>query len=496
MILSQTTINILHEFSPYILVFALVCFVSLVVILVLWMRANKCLKDTENERDLIAGEEHRMFEFLHMLGSALEEDHSENKLHREIVDGLVTVTDALGGAIYLLSSNKRFLQPAYLSEHCPQFIGLPVEFISRQKEDPEAMRGAIRSAIRLSKVPVDEGVLGSVFSNGIAQFIPEMKSHLAFRDSFIHYDQEISAMMAPLVYAGEDIGVIAIAREKDARAFTPNEFELFQSASEQSAFALGNAKIHHQANEKKSIENELRIAREVQSILLPNKDPDVPGYRIIGTNKPARIISGDYFDYIPLGNGKTAIVIADVTGKGVAAGLLMAMCRSALRAEIRREEDPLVALSNVNKQVFADIREDMFISLAVYIINDRDGKIQLICAGHDTAPLYRKDGSIEWIKPPGLALGLDDGDVFTRVTKVHDFELHSGDCLLLYTDGVTEALNKAQDEYGDERMASSFKASAKQGAAEVIRALQKDLDTFVGGYRQMDDITTIAIEKR
>ncbi len=303
-------------------------------------------------------------------------------------------------------------------------------------------------------------------------------------------------MMAPLVYAGNDIGVMAIARAKDERKFTSNEFELFQSASEQSAFALGNAKIHHEANEKKSIESELRIAREVQSILLPNKDPDVPGYRIIGTNKPARIISGDYFDYIPLDEGRTAIVIADVTGKGVAAGLLMAMCRSALRAEIRREKDPLVALSNVNKQVFADIREDMFISLAVYIINDKDGSIQLICAGHDTAPLYRKDGTIEWIKPPGLALGLDDGNVFTRVTKVHDIELNSGDCLLLYTDGVTEAINQDQDEYGSERMASSFQASAKHGAQKVIEELKKDLDRFVGDYRQMDDITTIAIEKR
>lgn len=496
MILLEITTNLLHKLSPCILAFAIICLLALIILLNIWLRACKSLKLTKNERDQIAGEEHRMFEFLHMLGSALEEDHSENKLHREIVDGLVTVTDALGGAIYLLSSNKQFLQPAYLSEHCPQFIGLPVEYINRQKENPAAMRAAIHSAIRLSKIPVDEGVLGSVFSNGVAEMIPAMKSHVAFRDSFVHYDQEISAMVTPLVYAGQDIGVIAIARAKDARPFTANEFDLFQSASEQSAFALGNSKIHHEANEKKLIETELRVARDVQSILLPNKDPDVPGYRIIGTNIPARIISGDYFDYIPLSEGRTAIVIADVTGKGVAAGLLMAMCRSALRAEILREKDPLTALSNVNKQIYSDIREDMFISLAVYFINDKDGKIQLICAGHDTAPLYRKNGEIEWIKPPGLALGLDDGDVFSRVTKIHDIELNSGDCLLLYTDGVTEALNLAQDEYGSERMAESFQASAKYGAEKIIESLHKDLDSFVAGYRQMDDITTIAIEKR
>ncbi len=219
----------------------------------------------------------------------------------------------------------------------------------------------------------------------------------------------------------------------------------------------------------------------------------------MGTNSPARIISGDYFDYIPLGppeNGKTAIVIADVTGKGVAAGLLMAMCRSALRCELLREQDPLEALSRVNKQIFADIREDMFISLALYILNDKDGSIQLVCAGHDKAPLTRKNGDLEWIKPPGLAIGLDDGDVFSRVTKLHDIKLDSGDCLLLYTDGVTEAMNPQQDEYGRERMVNSFKSAATGGAEHIVTELSKDLKSFVNGYHQMDDITIIAIEKR
>jgi sigma-B regulation protein RsbU (phosphoserine phosphatase) len=188
--------------------------------------------------------------------------------------------------------------------------------------------------------------------------------------------------------------------------------------------------------------------------------------------------------------------MADVTGKGVAAGLLMAMCRSALRCELLREQDPLEALSRVNKQIFADIREDMFISLALYILNDKDGSIQLVCAGHDKAPLMRKNGDLEWIKPPGLAIGLDDGDVFSRVTKLHDIKLESGDCLLLYTDGVTEAMNPQQDEYGRERMASAFKSSAPGGAEHIVDELSKDLKTFVNGYHQMDDITIIAIEKR
>lgn len=464
----------------------------IIYLFMLWRNTRQRLHDTKYEKDILEGEENRMLTFLHTLGHALEEDHSEAKLHREIVDGLVTVVDALGGAIYLLDERKRYLLPTYLSDHCPQLIGLPVEVREKAKQNPKA----IKSAIRLSKIPADEGMLGSVLSSGIAQHVPDVKNHDAFRDAFVHFDEEISALISPMTYGGIDLGLLVIARDRNNRAFSDNEFKLFQSLSEQSAFALGNAQIHHEANEKRKFETELRIARDVQSVLLPNRDPDIPGYRIMGTNSPARIISGDYFDYIPLENGTTAIVIADVTGKGVAAGLLMAMCRSALRSELLREQDPLKALTRVNKQIYADIREDMFISLALYLVNDENGSIEVVCAGHDKAPLIRANGNLEWVKPPGLAIGLDDGDVFSRVTKLHTITLESGDCLLLYTDGVTEAMNPQQDEYGTERMVSAFKTASQGGSGHIVTELNKDLKRFVNGYQQMDDITIIAIEKQ
>lgn len=492
MILATYSDRLFLDISLINLLIGLCGTIVIVYLYILWRQTRQTLQETQDQKDQLEGEENRMFAFLHTIGLAIEEDHSEGKLHREIVDGLVTVVDGIGGAIYLLDKRQRYLLPTYLSEHCPQLIGLPVEIREKAKSNPKA----IKSAIRLSKVPADEGMLGSVLSSRVAQHVPDVKNHNAFRDAFIHFDEEISALIAPMTYGGNDIGLLVITRDSNSRPFSESEFKLFQSASEQSAFALGNAKIHHEANEKRKFESELRIARDIQSILLPNADPDIPGYRIQGTNTPARIISGDYFDYIPLQNGKTAVVIADVTGKGVGAGLLMAMCRSALRCELLREQDPLEALSRVNKQIFADIREDMFISLALYILNDKDGSIQLVCAGHDKAPLVRKNGDLEWIKPPGLAIGLDDGDVFSRITKLHDIQLDSGDCLLLYTDGVTEAMNPEQDEYGKDRMADSFKSAAKGGAKHIITELNKNLESFVNGYHQMDDITIIAIEKR
>jgi len=484
---SNSNASTIWYVSVVVLALAVICY-----LFILWKKTCDSLETTKSEKEQLQGEEDRMFAFLHTLGLAIEEDHSEGKLHREIVDGLVTVVNGIGGAMYLLDQKDKFLIPEYLSEHCPQLIGLPHELREKAKQNPQALK----SALRLSKIPATQGMLGNVLQSHTVQHIPEVKNHPAFQESALFFDADISALVAPMTYGGKDLGVLVIARKSTDKPFSESEFKLFQSASEQSAFALGNAKIHHEANQKRNLENELRIARDVQSILLPNKDPEISGYRIIGTNSPARIISGDYFDYIPLTDGKVAVVIADVSGKGVAAGLLMAMCRSALRAELQREIDPLLALSRVNKQIFADIREDMFISLALYIFNGNDGKVQLVCAGHDKAPLVRANGELEWIKPPGLAIGLDDGDVFSRVTKIHEFQLNSGDSLLLYTDGVTEAMNPQLEEYGKERMSQVFIKASQAKEKDILKDLSKDLNSFVNGYQQMDDITMISIEKR
>lgn len=462
-------------------------------LLISWRRTRRRLHVSEEQKHAIEGEEHRMFEFLHTLGIALEEDHSAAKLHREIVDGINTVVGARGGAMYLLDRTRKYLVPKAISEKCPLLIGLPVEVFKRADGDLRALK----SHVQLSKVPYEEGMLGAVLASGLTQIVEDVKNHEAFRDAFVHYHGNITALVAPLKYGGRDLGVLAVARRHEEGAFSESEFELFQSASEQAAFALGNAMIHQEAGEKRKIENELRTAREVQQVLLPRNRPQIEGYRLEGVNRPARLISGDYYDYISLGEGRWAVVIADVSGKGVAAGLLMAMCRSVLRSELTRESDPLKVVSQLNRLLFNDIREDSFISMALYVINESNGKVQLVRAGHDKAPLLRKSTKeIEWIKPPGLAIGLDDGDVFDRVTKLYEFELEPGDVLLLYTDGVTEARNLAEDEFGAESMLNVVKESAALGAENVVASMLKSLDTFVDDAVQSDDITMIALEKR
>jgi hypothetical protein len=263
-------------------------------------------------------------------------------------------------------------------------------------------------------VAVDEGILGYCLAVGEPIHVQDVKSHPSFReDAFTACTGDVAALLSPLRHAGRDLGVLVVARRHEDGGFTTNDFAVFRSVAEQSSFAIGNARIHREAHEKRAMEGELQNAREVQRILLPQSDPVVSGFRISGTNLPARIISGDYYDYLDLGEGRFGIAIADVSGKGVPAGLLMAMCRSALRSVAPGKTSPSEVLAAVNRQLFPDIREDMFISMAYGILDESNGTLRIARAGHDPALLYRREsGTVELLRSPGLALGVDGGSVF------------------------------------------------------------------------------------
>lgn len=467
---------------------------SLALMILAWgARYRRNAKQLEKEKREIVGEEERMFHFLHDLGEAIEKDSAQLRVNRMIVDGVVEVVGAKGGAIYLSNDTRQALVPKYVSENCPQLIGVPLEVMRRAQKDQRVMD----SHVRMSTQASDEGILGHCLTVGKAVHVHDVKTHESFRDAFVNYEEDVSAMVAPLRHGGKDLGVLAVAKHHTHGLFSDHDFSVFRSVAEQSSFALGNSMIHIEANEKKSLENELRTAREVQRVLLPQHDPKIMGYRVAGTNTPARIISGDYYDFIDLGDNRWGVVIADVSGKGVAAGLLMAMCRSVLRCLAHEKTSPAELLGLLNRQLFPDIREDMFISMAYLILDGDTGHAVMARAGHDPAFWYHKaTGEVTLIKPPGLAVGIDDGDVFERATKDFSFQIEPGDCILLHTDGVKEALNSDEEEYGTPRMKETFAAHCNMGAEQVLIGMQQALKDFTGDARQMDDITMVAIEKR
>jgi sigma-B regulation protein RsbU (phosphoserine phosphatase) len=172
------------------------------------------------------------------------------------------------------------------------------------------------------------------------------------------------------------------------------------------------------------------------------------------------------------------------------------MCRSVIRSQAPGKESPAEVLQRVNRQLYPDIKEDMFISMVYLILDAHSDVVRMARAGHDPPYVFRAaTGKIESLNPKGMALGIDSGEVFDRVCADFEFTLEPGDYVLLYTDGATEALDAAGDEFGAERLVRSLQASASGNAANVIRRVTDDIKTFVGATPQYDDITLIAIRK-
>ncbi len=456
-----------------------------------WFQKQR-IRRLERSHEEIQVEETLVFDFLHGLGEAFRETIRPQELHRLIVEGATRVLDAHGGALYVTDRTGGKLTPAFISKDCPPLVDVPQNILQQAAAAPIALD----RFLRLHAVGPGEGLIGRVWQTGQSVCLTEFSDAPELAKLRGSAFGSASVMAASLRYGNQDLGVLALAQGPAGSPFSQGDFVVFKSIAEQSAFALYNAIIYSMANEKKRLDHDLEIARDIQRILLPSEAPAINGFQISGLNAPARQVSGDYFDYIRVDEERLGVAIADVSGKGVPASLIMAICRSVLRAEAARNPSPADVLRKVNRQLYPDIKEDMFISMAYLILNHQRDGVTLARAGHDAPLLYKRQSqTVTPIKSPGMVVGIDSGNVFDRLTIDFAVPLERDDCLVLYTDGVTETLNAEGDEFGLDRMMQSVRANANDGAQAMVRKIIEDVRDFTGSVPQNDDITLIAIRK-
>jgi len=450
------------------------------------------IRRLERSHEEIQVEETLVFDFLHGLGEAFRETIRPQELHRLIVEGAVRILDAHGGALYVTDRTGGKLTPAFISKDCPPLVDVPSNILQQAAANPIALE----TFLRLRTVAPREGVIGRVWQAGQAVCLNEFSDAPELAQLRGSAFGSVSVMATALRYGDQDLGVLALANGPMGAPFSQADLVVFKSIAEQSAFALYNATIYSMANEKKRLDHDLEIARDIQRILLPSEAPAIDGFQISGINVPARQVSGDYFDYIQVDQDRLGVAIADVSGKGVPASLIMAICRSVLRAEAARNPSPADVLRKVNRQLYPDIKEDMFISMAYLILGHQQDGVTLARAGHD-APLWykRQSQTVMPVKSPGMVVGIDSGSVFDRLTVDFAVPLERNDCLVLYTDGVTETLNSEGDEFGVDRMMQSVRASANDSAQAIVKRIIEDVREFTGSVPQNDDMTLIAIRK-
>ncbi len=257
-------------------------------------RQRRKVHALERSKEEIQVEETLVFDFLHGLGEAFRETIKPHDLHRLIVEGATRILDANGGALYLTDRSGNKLVPMFLSKGCPPLVPVPGHILHQAATTPAALEGFLQ----MHSVPPGEGFIGTVWQTAQPVLLTDVRDVPELARLRETPFGTASLMATALLYGKQNMGVLAVGNGPMGAPFTPSDFVVFKSIAEQSAFALYNAIIYSEANEKKRLDHDLEIARDIQRILLPEKSPNIPGFEIAGLNIPARQVSGDYFDYI------------------------------------------------------------------------------------------------------------------------------------------------------------------------------------------------------
>ncbi len=301
-----------------------------------------------------------------------------------------------------------------------------------------------------------------------------------------------SILCVPLVTKDVVTGVVYVDNRLQAGIFTPDDLELLSTIASSAAIAIENARLYQVAVEKGRMEQELQMAHQVQASLLRCAMPRIPGWEFASRWRPAREVAGDYYDLILLDKGQLGLVIADVSGKGMAAALFMALTRSVIRACAGRSSTPADGIAHANRLICADSSGGMFVSLFYGLLDPRSGQLTYVNAGHNPPLLYRsEEDQLTELSPTGVVLGVVEDAHYDQRT----IQLDPGDFILLYTDGVTEATDRQGQEFGEERLRSIVHQRRASPLAETVVALEQAVGEFVGTAPASDDIT-IAAAKR
>ncbi|KAA3615017.1 MAG: HAMP domain-containing protein [Calditrichaeota bacterium] len=251
--------------------------------------------------------------------------------------------------------------------------------------------------------------------------------------------------------------------------------------------------------EQQKMQKELQVAQEIQQMLLPSDFPEVEGFDIGSYYEAAKEVGGDLFDFVEVDEETVGIVVADVSGKGVPGSLIMTMIRTAIRLESRGNKNPADVLARVNRFVSNDMRKGMFVTMFYIILDSRNRVIHYASAGHNPMMLFRSSSKqTYYLNPSGFPVGiqLPDINLFDKRIETDSIRLREDDILVLYTDGITEAMNHQRELYREERFLQSIRDNGHLDVAEFVKSIKDDLKNYTGGAPQNDDITFVAVKEK
>lgn len=451
-----------------------------------WLRRRE--RELVQELERFEREKKAVFLFLNSLGESLTHtDIAMDPALEVITQFIVDATEAEAGATFLLDDHDNHLSARVVHGMFPPLMPTTGYVLTKQKY--------LSERVKRERIPLGEGIIGQTAASGEALLVVDAQSDPRVPKTALDYLTIRSIMVAPLRTRERVSGVLAVVNRRGGSAFGEEDLDLLQSLADQAASTVELVKLHGQVAEKQRIEQELRVAHDFQKMLLPSSCPQVDGFEIAAFSAPALEVGGDYYDFFFVDPDKRylGICIADVSGKGIPGALIMSMVRCTLRAEARGNLSPKAVLMAANQGVYADTKENVFITTTYGILDTHTNQIRFARAGHEPLVTVKKDSRVRLSSPDGIALGMVSNEMFSLVEE-SVLQLETGDVAILYTDGVIEAMDERSNEYGQQRFFDFMAANRELSPQEIIEKTLADIGEFTHGYPQHDDITMLAIK--
>jgi len=368
------------------------------------------------------------------------------------------------------------------------------DMVHRKQQSPvNVIAGINRRGFNPSEIGNDEmftlgkGIIGHVIHTGKSRVVPDVR----LDEHYISGRKEtLSEIAVPILRNERALGALNLESDH-LNAFDKNDLEVLQFFADEAAIALEKAMLHRQLLEKKLLDKQLQIAREMQMGLLPVEDPDLPGYDIAGICVPAEGVGGDYYDYLQLAHGNLGLAVADVSGHGIASAMIMTAFRGLLRTNTHGKLDPARISRKINGLLPEFTGDSHFITAIYGVLNSTNDEVTFVSCGHPSPFLLHLDGRVESLQFNGPAMG-----IFEKTNYVNEtIELTPGDILVIYTDGVTELENPEGEAFEVERLIDIVTKNRALKAAELVQLIIQETQAF-SGYQTYEDDFTLVIAKR
>lgn len=475
--------------------FLLGALISAAIVYAFYWRAQREAALLQEEKEGLLEERQIVIDYMHTMVDAVGERLPRDELFQRIVHASILSTGALSACIFEKGADNQMRGVAVEGLFPPH---RPIPDTQRMKLGTRAK--FIEQVLKSETFPVGEGLVGRVAATGRGELIARAETD----PRIVRHDDAAlavrSVIAAPILVRKRLIGVLCVCNPADGMPFSDTDYSLVEALAEQAGLAVHNADFLALQVDKQRLDLDLSLASEIQQMLLPRTMPVVQGLDLDARYLAAQKVSGDLYDVFELGNGRLGLAVADVSGKGVSASLLMAICRTALRQIAPAHFSPAKVLAELNRTLAADMREGAYITMLYVVVDVTRNSVILARAGHERPLLsHRQTGgggfASDFVGSEGMPLGLVDSTLFESVIEDKALEFLPGSTLLLYTDGLTEAPNADDKEFGGARLADALRTAHLGTARQINDGILQAVQSFTGTAGLRDDYTLLTVKR-